>query len=181
MATYLYSDPHFHHGAIIRHASRPFRTVEEMNRTLIERYQDRVGSCDLTIWLGDCCFGSTERLALILRSLPGYKVLVRGNHDKGPAAMARAGFDAVVERPVLEIAGHAVELSHYPFRDGVREGDARTFAFPVRTPGWVLAHGHTHSRRRRNGNMIHVGVDAWDFAPVSIAELEPLVEEVFAQ
>ena len=31
---------------------------------------------------------------------------------------------------------------------------------------WLL-HGHIHEKWRQNGRQINVGVDAWDFAPVS--------------
>ena len=32
--------------------------------------------------------------------------------------------------------------------------------------GWLL-HGHIHEKWRQHGRQINVGVDAWDFAPVS--------------
>ena len=32
--------------------------------------------------------------------------------------------------------------------------------------GWLL-HGHIHEKWRQNGRQINVGVDAWNFAPVS--------------
>ena len=49
---------------------------------------------------------------------------------------------------------------------------------PPRIKGEVLIHGHTHQPRRRDGNQIHVGVDAWDYAPVPLAAIEALIREV---
>lgn len=170
------SDQHFGHRAILQHAGRPFATLADMEDELVTQYEIHVGDDDLVYWLGDCVLGSASR-ARIAR-LPGYRILVRGNHDPGPSSIARC-FDGVVDRVVLNIADHPVELSHWPYKDGVREGDKREFPFPTRHPGWVLLHGHTHSKARRQGNMIHVGVDAWDFRPVRMAEIERLVKEVF--
>ena len=39
----------------------------------------------------------------------------------------------------------------------------------------VLIHGHTHSKEKGSGNQIHVGVDAWDYYPVSEDEIKSLI------
>jgi calcineurin-like phosphoesterase family protein len=38
---------------------------------------------------------------------------------------------------------------------------------PVDAGKWLL-HGHVHEHWQVNGRMINVGVDQWDFAPVSL-------------
>lgn len=179
MAELFYSDPHYGHAPVIEHAGRPFASVEEMDRELVARYQAAVGSSDTVYWLGDCFFLNLEKAAAVMAQLPGRKVLVRGNHDRGPGPMAKLGFDLVVEHAVMQIAGHPVELCHYPYRRGVREGDRREFSYPEPKQGWALVHGHTHSKKRRNGTQIHVGVDAWDFQPVPMDDVEWLVRQAF--
>jgi len=40
-----------------------------------------------------------------------------------------------------------------------------------------LIHGHTHSTERRDGQAIHVGVDAWDYKPATFDEIVALMKE----
>jgi calcineurin-like phosphoesterase family protein len=185
MIRWFYSDPHWGHANIIRYCDRPFRDVSEMNRELTRRYNERVQPEDTVLWCGDSFF-SVDDPAAILKGLNGHKILVRGNHDKSAAVMAEWGFDLVLTEAVLHIAGRTCRVSHFPYDDieHSREGGdaARRDKYkelrPNRVKGEVLIHGHTHSKQRRLGNCIHVGVDAWDYRPASLAEVEALVAQV---
>jgi calcineurin-like phosphoesterase family protein len=186
MIDHLYSDPHFGHANVIKYSRRPFYTVDEMNSELIRRYNVVVKPSDVTVWLGDCFFTNEGTAMTILASLNGRKILVMGNHDRSKSWMARIGFDLVVEREMyLHIAGRHCRLTHYPYAgtasaeerdEGTRERfqDRR----PPRVKGEVLIHGHTHSDKRLHENMVHVGVDAWSYAPASIAEVAELVGRI---
>lgn len=179
MSLYFYSDPHFGHAAVLSLSERPFASIAEHDAFLIDRYSHYVSAADTVYWLGDVAFCSRDRAREIVSGLPGKKILVRGNHDRGPGAMAALGFDLVADRLTMQIADHTAVLCHYPYRAGVREGDDRTFDYPQPTKGWVLVHGHTHSRRRRNGVQIHVGVDAWNYGLARLHDVEELVWEAF--
>lgn len=188
MTTYFYSDPHFGHANVIEYSKRPFASVEEMDEHLIEKYQSHVEEKDTVIWCGDCFFGPPERAREIMRQLPGTKILVRGNHDGTNSRMLASGFSMVVERMLVRVADVVAEVSHYPFAgteanrlrsDGTldeRYLDRR----PTPKPGQVLIHGHTHSKVRRVNNQIHVGVDAWEYGPVSKTDVASLVMEWLA-
>jgi calcineurin-like phosphoesterase family protein len=187
---WFYSDPHFGHANVIKYSNRPFATVEEMDQELLRRYQAVVKPEDIVVWLGDCFFGPfTSRVTELMGQLPGRKILVRGNHDRSASRMAAAGFDFVTEELRMHIAGRPVRLRHFPYagessaeEDASRDHDwADKFKSlrPPRVQGEVLLHGHTHKPQRRSGNMVHVGVDAWGYAPASYEEIEALVEEVF--
>lgn len=39
---------------------------------------------------------------------------------------------------------------------------------------WLL-HGHVHERWRQRGRQINVGVDVWDYAPVSLEAIEGVI------
>lgn len=175
LITHAYSDPHFGHAAIISHASRPFRDADEMDAELERRYRAVVSATDVVLWVGDVSFRDRLWTRALLERLPGRKLLVRGNHDGTVGACLDLGFDVVCDFMHLRIAGHKVTVSHYPPTGAT--ADAR---YPERRPpnpqrGEFVLHGHTHEKARRVGRRLHVGVDAWGFAPATLSEIEALI------
>jgi len=78
---YFTADLHFRHDNIIRHCNRPFRSVEEMDKRLVENWNKTVKSNDEIYILGDLTMKGAEVANDFLRKLKGIKYLVRGNHD----------------------------------------------------------------------------------------------------
>lgn len=181
LLNWFYSDPHFGHASIIKYCDRPFRDVEEMEKVFIERYNDHVDQNDVVLWCGDCSYRLKE-LPEILSRMNGRKILIRGNHDKAAGYMAKLGFDLVMDELVLHIGNRTCRVSHYPYAGAGHIGGKKDERYldrrPQRQKGEVLIHGHTHSKKRRDGTMIHVGVDAWDYRPASFEEVAALVAEV---
>lgn len=179
----FYSDPHFGHKNIIRYANRPFEDVPHMNEGLIARYNEVISPEDTVLWLGDCAFMKGGKFRGIMSRLNGRKVLIRGNHDRGPAKMLEAGFDLVMEECFLVIAGRTCRLKHYPYIEAeppdCRKDDRYADRRPPRVPGEILIHGHTHSCHRVFQNMVHVGVDAWDWRPALYEEVEDIIRTRF--
>ena len=169
------SDPHYGHRNIIQHCQRPFADVDEMNRELIKRYNDRVGTNDVVLWCGDCFFCRVTVANDIMSQLNGKKLLVRGNHDRGAASMSKLGFDLVLDECIIDIDDQTVRIKHYPYAGSTpdtRYLDRR----PPKIKHEMLIHGHTHSSEKMNGKQIHVGVDSWDYAPASFDEVRELVK-----
>ena len=200
--TFFTSDLHFGHARIIELCGRPFASADEMDRALIARWNDVVAPED-TVWvLGDYALGNRHRALGYLPELNGRKLLVIGNHDacdplssdgwKKVGEYTDAGFAAVLPwarfklPPVAEgEAGRKVLLSHFPY-DGDSRGADRHVQARLRDLGEVLLHGHVHQefrvrRSRKSGAVqVNVGVDRWDYAPVSAATLATLVTDVEA-
>lgn len=187
MKMWFTSDLHLGHININRLANRPFTSVEELNETLIERWNARVGVDDLVIIVGDICMGKiAESLALVQR-LNGDKHLVPGNHDrvwpgnkpemvsKFEPAYAMVGLTVVRPQITVHFGGRKWRVCHFP-AFGDSHGEDRYTEWRPIDDGQLLIHGHTHSQERIRGNQIHVGVDAWDFAPVSAEEIVELVD-----
>lgn len=82
MKTYFISDTHFYHNNIIKYDNRPFKSVEEMNKTLIKNWNNTVTPKDHIYILGDFSWGSESDTEKILEQLQGHKHLIIGNHDK---------------------------------------------------------------------------------------------------
>jgi calcineurin-like phosphoesterase family protein len=181
----FYSDPHFYHENVISYSKRPFASADQMNEELIRLYNERIGKSDVVLWLGDCFFCSAEKGARILIRLNGVKVLVRGNHDRPAAAMARMGFAVVADQLTLSISGKKVLASHYPYPGVQSAEDLREpgkqivdkFDRPVRHKDQILLHGHTHSSERYLDGMVHCGVDAWDYRPAMYEEVESFIKD----
>ena len=62
MNIFITADHHFNHKNIIEYCDRPFKTVEEMNNTMIEKWNNKVGKDDLVIHLGDFALGNKEKV-----------------------------------------------------------------------------------------------------------------------
>jgi calcineurin-like phosphoesterase family protein len=178
MTVWLTADLHLGHANIIRYCKRPFPDVATMNDGLVDRWNRTVSGGD-TVWvLGDVALGPIDRTLDLVDRLTGRKVLVAGNHDRcwegrGPGWQAwrqrylDAGFAEVHQGEVaLRVEGVEVTACHFPYRGDSQDEDRYPEHRPVDRGGWLL-HGHVHDRWRQRGRMINVGVDVWDYRPVS--------------
>ncbi len=148
------SDTHFGHKNVIEYSKRPFKSVKQMDDTMIARWNRNVKENDQVFMLGDFGLAGINYLTDVLHSLNGNKILIRGNHDGTPEKMRRIGFDAVVEEAMVYIDGYEVRLSHYP---NLLENEM------------LRLHGHIHELGKpffENGQMC-VCVELWNYTPVS--------------
>ncbi|MDQ6617987.1 MAG: metallophosphoesterase family protein [Actinomycetota bacterium] len=186
MTVWFTSDLHLGHANIISYSRRPFPDVVAMNQGLIDRWNDAVGSADDVWVLGDFALGRIETTLPLVRTLHGRKQLVSGNHDRcwsGHGSRAAqwieryldAGFHRVHQGDLgLDVAGIEVRGCHFPYIGDSHDHDRYVEARPVDRGQWLL-HGHVHERWRQRGRMINVGVDAWDYRPVSAGALGELI------
>lgn len=198
--TFFTSDLHLGHARIIELAARPHRSLSHMHEDIVGKWNTVVGPQD-TVWvLGDVALGPIRESLQVVNRLMGNLMLVPGNHDRcfseyrknGPRPQdfqlyVDVGFEVhseLVNVGVVTPTGPQVwRLSHFPYADfdpdprEVRYNDIRP------TPGedvlgrmMPLIHGHVHTQDRGHSNrQVHVGMDAWDFTPVS---LEQVCEEL---
>lgn len=157
------SDWHLWHTNIIEYCGRPFASIKDMHRALLENFNSVVGPDDTTVFLGDFALRTdTRTVKAFLGKLNGTKILVWGNHDKGPSWCLDAGWDMISNGFTVS----DVVLSHHPPKHlpthKYRERQ------PVLEPGQVALHGHRHSAPgdRLRDRALDVGVDAWNFSPV---------------
>lgn len=155
MKKWFIADTHFSHTNIIKYTGRPFATIEEMDRTLIENWNHSVKKEDQVFFLGDFGMGDVEHLQSICCQLNGNKVCIRGNHDANPNRMYRIGFSVVLEAAFVKIGQHIVELIHVP-------------SYPAPASHFQL-HGHVHEKRPNKliENQLNLCVEVWEYKPVS--------------
>ena len=136
MKTYFISDLHLGHANCIKFDHRPWETVEEMDREIIRRWNNKVRREDHVYVLGDFAYKNSGSVEEYTKNMNGFIHLIRGNHDKRSKEYESC-FREVLDYKELAIEADGVKcrliLSHYfmPFYNGVRRG---TF----------MLHGHTH-------------------------------------
>lgn len=193
--TFFTSDFHFWHANIIKYCNRPFKSVEEMNEELIRRYNSVVSPDDTVYVLGDFAM-AFRPVETITPRLNGKKYLVPGNHDwcfpthkkskNSPKAHAmwlekyvECGFSGVLSLAWRLPSG--LLLSHLPYKlsgdEHTAEYEERFTDYRLEDKGDFLLHGHSHGKWRKKGRLIDVGVDAWNFTPVSLAQIEELIAQ----
>lgn len=154
------ADTHFGHAAGLGYLRRPFASIAEMDAALVANWNARVGPDDEVWHLGDFAVGiDAERSAALLAALSGRKHLVAGNND--PAATLEQPHWASVQRYAeIVVDGVLLVLCHYPFRTWHGMGK-----------GSLDLHGHSHGRLAPMPRQYDVGVDVWDYRPVTLAEI----------
>src|ERR1041384_4469787 len=76
---WIFADPHFNHHRLVEWKDRP----EGFEALIDASWKRRVNADDTVYCLGDVCFKSQgEAHAQYIQANPGYKILIRGNHDK---------------------------------------------------------------------------------------------------
>ena len=173
---------HFGHANIIRYCNRPFADVTAMNAALVKNWNEVVGPDDEVWVLGDVALGSIHDMLALVRGLAGHKVLVAGNHDRcwaaaGPKSVAwessyrEAGF-AEIHQGVVDVVfdGAPALACHFPYQGDSHDDDRFVPLRPV-DAGMTLLHGHVHERWKVSGHQVNVGVDVWDFRPVTDTQL----------
>ena len=161
MTIFFTSDLHLDHKNIIRLSKRPFSSVEEMNEEIIRRHNTIVGENDTVYDLGDRYFGNPKKYD---GRFNGKLIRIKGSHDhdiKEPRMI------------VLNLENDiSITLCHYAMRSWERSHYATWHLF-----------GHHHGALEPYGLSFDIGVDCWDFYPVSLemvarkmATLKPIVD-----
>ncbi|MCC4300258.1 metallophosphoesterase [Aurantimonas coralicida] len=161
------ADTHFGHRGIIAMCDRPFYDVEDMDEGLIRRWNDRVRKSDIVYHLGDFTMGATAgRGREIFDRLNGRKHLIIGNHDREKVRTlpwASPPRDRLMLRHPEEKM--PVVLDHYALR-----------TWPSLHHGAIHLYGHSHGSLPGIGRSVDVGVDVWNYTPVTLNEIRRTLE-----
>ena len=78
---YYISDTHFRDQAIFDKCKRPFNSLDEMESTVISKWNNKVNDEDVVYVLGDIVKDDDVSAIQIFTKLKGHKHLIVGNHD----------------------------------------------------------------------------------------------------
>lgn len=163
MATFFTSDLHFGHENVIRYAKRPFANAAEMDAEMICRWNSVVGPADEVYVVGDFALCKRDRALEIAKQLNGTKYLVRGNHDREPPGAAFAWIkDMHTAKIQLGETVQRIVLCHY----ALRVWDRSHYG------AWML-YGHSHGNLKDDPHALSldIGVDCWNYTPVSVGQI----------
>ena len=158
--TWLITDTHFYHNVMVERCGWPPDYIGK----IIKNCQHLVAQQDLLLHLGDVIFYRHKTLKDILAKIPGKKILIRGNHDKGHSNgwFMRNGFDFVANQIVLD----NVLFSHIPQPIFPKEVDYNI-------------HGHFHDTSYStmawypfydSSKHFHLSIEQNKFAPVRLID-----------
>lgn len=186
MAIFVTSDLHFNHDKEFIYVPRGFYSVEEMNETIIERWNIVVTSEDDVYLLGDVCLGGDaleENKALIER-LNGKIHIILGNHDTNNRIEMYKTCSNIVDikwADMIHYKKHHFYLSHFPTLTSNLEKESLTQCT-------CNLYGHTHQKSNFYNDipfMYHVGVDSHNCFPIAldavIAEMHYQAEQCKAE
>ena len=164
------SDTHFNHDREFVYSPRGFKTIQEMNGTLVKNWNETVGNDDDIYVLGDFFLGTDfNYIQEVLNKLNGRIHLVTGNHDTPSKITEYTSWNNIVEiADALRIRYKKREffLCHYPVLTASLEQNPDKAV--------INLFGHTHSKDKFYEDrpyMYNVAVDANDNKPVEIEEI----------
>lgn len=156
------ADAHFYHSNILKFQNRPFRDIAHMHEMMIGWHNELVAPDDDVYLLGDFAFGGPQQVNRVIDRLNGSLHLVPGSHDK-----RYNEWNLDVLPPIYELNGcmgntgwnkiMPIVLCHYAMR-----------VWPKSHHGSWHLFGHSHGKLPASKNSFDVGVDSWDYRPVSL-------------
>ncbi|MBW1605758.1 metallophosphoesterase [Lactobacillus sp. Sy-1] len=190
---YFTADTHFFHQDILgmdNFAPRPFKSIDEMNQTIIENWNARVQPTDVVYHLGDIALyfikpakEAYRQILAILNQLNGNLILIKGNHDSREFFKYLAKHNFMVNgKPKFQFqdVGALIKfnhrqyyLTHYPMMLGI-------------VHQIINLHGHIHHYSVPIKENINVGIDSPELdylddklpfgTPLSEEEIETIID-----
>lgn len=164
---WLTSDLHLGHNREFVWGPRGFKSVEEHDIEVVDRFCEKISIEDEVYILGDLVLGDTNKGISYLRELPGRIHVVRGNHDTDARVALYKELPNVVEvvdAARLKYNKYHFYLSHYPTltanfeKESLKQVEVNLF-------------GHTHQKTNFYQDkpfMYHCGADSHDCYPVNL-------------
>lgn len=162
------SDTHYGHNNIIKFCNRPFSSVEEMDAEMIKRFNERVKYNDTVYHLGDFTLDGYKTFKRVMDQLRIKQIIIMGydfHHDKRwLGTFYTSAWTKFIPGKMIIVDNfntnkHFV-LCHFPFESWDRMHYKS-----------IHLHGHSHNTLRKLPHRYDVGVDSWDFYPVSLDEI----------
>lgn len=114
---FVTSDTHLGHNKDFIYEDRGYKSIEEMNKDLIQKWNSVVDNNDTVYHLGDVMLGDLNAGMECLRELNGNIFIIRGNHDSDKRVneyLKLPNVSGGVYAEVIKYHKRHIYLSHYP-------------------------------------------------------------------
>lgn len=145
-----------------------------MQEAIWRNHNSIVTPDDTVYFLGDLTMESPscrQKLDPLLNRLNGELIMILGNHDRLKSfTLVEMGFNSVHTSLIIEIEGKKIFLCHDPavVQPGIIPPDID-----------LVLCGHVHASWRKIdtpiATIVNVGVDVWEFKPVSYQQILELI------
>jgi len=166
---FITSDTFFGRASIIELAHRPFKSIEEMDATLIENWNSVVTENDIVYHLGNFAW-SPIVADNVIKQLNGNIKFILGEFDEALLEVIEYYQDLVIlPNDIFKDYKHKMVLSHYPLAD-----------WPGKERGIYHFHGHNFNTMRTDltiSNRVNCCTDFNNYKPMEIKELLKLFKE----
>ena len=176
------SDLHLFH--IMMATIRKFKSVQEMNETLVNNWNSVVGKYDDVYFLGDLFLGRASQikeLEALIYSLNGNIFWIKGNHDRKTPKIIEERFRWIKDIEKIKIIDEdhphgkqEIILCHYAMRTWNKAHHG----------SWHL-YGHSHGDLPDDpaSRSFDVGVDCHNFTPITYQRVKEIIlaKEVAAE
>jgi calcineurin-like phosphoesterase family protein len=154
------SDLHLGHKNIIALSHRPYSSVDEMDKDIIDKWNYVIDKDDVVFILGDFCFGDPQKY---LNKLAGTIVFLKGDHDKWMRGCNYPHLRIIEPDGLLDEYGsqRSIILCHWSMRSW----------YQSHYGSWHLF-GHHHNKLEPWGLSFDIGVDCWNYFPVSMEQVK---------
>ena len=176
---FFISDTHWGHANILNFKRddgtplRDFKSVEEMDETMIDNWNKVVRANDVIYHLGDLSFGKNLNF---LERLKGKKRLVRGNHDGHKLKFYAMYFDEVYGARHLQkcwlthipIHSDSIKYGHLNLHGHLHAGEVKKLVYPPL--GFYLDHPNEIVDRR----YFNCSVERINYTPIAVEEVRKI-------
>ena len=169
--TFFTADLHLYHNNIIDYVSRPFGSTNEMHSSITKAFNSVLTTDSDLYIVGDITLLASEfcgRIRKCLSAINGRKHLIVGNHDLWRVRnYLEAGITTLHSAGSFKYEGIRFFMMHDPAEYICIENGTN-----------VLLCGHIHTLFKHlfpKKRIINVGVDVWEYKPVSIEQIMQIV------
>jgi len=151
MNYFFTADEHYWHTNIIKYCNRPFKSTEEMDKTIIKNHNSMVKEEDIVYHIWD--FTLRSNAEKYIKRLNGKHIFIRWSHDK----WMDDSYHEIIEKKTYF---NLIVMCHY-----------KMSIWPKSHYNSWLLYGHSHWHSKEEWKSIDVWVDTNNFFPYSLEDI----------
>jgi calcineurin-like phosphoesterase family protein len=205
-------DNHFGHQKCFTKFEPKRKELEEdfddFEKKMVELWNNVVSDNDIVIHVGDFCINkmvddkTLENIYKFTTKLNGFKILIKGNHDKQDNEVyIDAGWDIVINKPlntlinpplemknnysytgsiIININGRNTMITHMPCLNDYKDkytkpkDELKKIFFDNNCVD--LIHGHSHSKTKNEQFIFNASVENINFTPISYTDIYEIIK-----